>query len=210
MNFFQIIMDKTKKFVLQKKQLNNLKSKMNPKTMLHLGCGRNYFNDWINIDNNSYNDIQKLDLHWDVRKKLPFKDNSVDFIYNEHFFEHLSIEESLSVLNDFKRILKPNGVIRISMPDLDEIVQIYLNPHYKPEDFSAVMGTELLTKAEFLNVYFRWWGHQWLYNWEELERRLKTAGFLKIKQCKIGISEHKELNNIEQRTDSRLIAEVSK
>lgn len=210
MNFFQIIMDKTKKFVLQKKQLNNLKSKMNPKTMLHLGCGRNYFNDWINIDNNSYNDIQKLDLHWDVRKKLPFKDNSVDFIYNEHFFEHLNIEESLSVLNDFKRILKPNGVIRISMPDLDEIVQIYLNPHYKPEDFSAVMGTELLTKAEFLNVYFRWWGHQWLYNWEELERRLKTAGFSKIKQCQIGVSEYKELNNIEQRTDSRLIAEVSK
>ncbi|MDD2524064.1 MAG: methyltransferase domain-containing protein [Endomicrobiia bacterium] len=210
MLFFQAIIDKTKNFILQKKQLKNLKKKMNPKTMLHLGCGRNYFNDWINIDNNSYNDIQKLDLHWDVRKKLPFKDNSVDFIYNEHFFEHLSIEESLSVLNDFKRILKPNGVIRISMPDLDEIVQIYLNPHYKPEDFSAVMGTELLTKAEFLNVYFRWWGHQWLYNWEELERRLKAAGFSKIKKCKIGISEYPELNNIEQRTDSRLIAEVSK
>ncbi len=210
MNLIKSIAGNIRLFFLQQKQLNEIKKKQNAKVMLHLGCGRNYFDGWINIDNNSYNDIQKLDLHWDLRKKLPFKDNSVDFIYNEHFFEHFSIEESLRLLHEFKRILNPQGVIRISMPDLDDIVKVYLNPDYGPADFSAVMGTELVTRAEFLNVYFRWWGHQWLYNWEEFERRLKDAGFSKIKKCARSISEYKELNNIEQRTDSRLIAEVCK
>lgn len=210
MNIFKRTTCKIKLFILQKKQLNLIKNKKTDKVMLHLGCGRNYFNGWINIDNNSYNDIKKLDLHWDLRKKLPFMDDSVDFIYNEHFFEHFSIEESLSLLNELKRILKPKGVIRISMPDLDDIVKVYLNQDYGPADFSAVMGTELITRAEFLNVYFRWWGHQWLYNWEEFERRLKDAGFSKIKKCIRGESEYKELTGVEQRTDSRLIAEICK
>lgn len=51
---------------------------------LHLGCGTNYMPGWINIDNNSDNNISKLDMLQDLRQPLPIKDNTVDFIYSEH------------------------------------------------------------------------------------------------------------------------------
>jgi len=50
---------------------------------------------------------------------LPFEDNSIDFIYSEHFFEHLFFDEALSLMQDCHRILKPNGVIRTCVPDAD-------------------------------------------------------------------------------------------
>lgn len=60
---------------------------------LHIGCGTVYKEGWINIDNNSDNNIEKMDFMWDLRKPLPLPENSVDFIYNEHFLEHLTVDE---------------------------------------------------------------------------------------------------------------------
>ena len=61
-----------------------------------------------------------------------------------------------------------------------------------------------------ININFRWWGHQWLYDWEELERRLLEAGAKSPKRCTIFKSEHPVLNNLETRNESILIAEVTK
>ncbi|MDL2284122.1 tetratricopeptide repeat protein [Oxalobacter sp. OttesenSCG-928-P03] len=180
---------------------------------LHLACGTAYKDGWINIDNNSYNNIQKLDLNWDLRMPLPFPDNSVDYVFNEHFLEHLTVEEGLSSLKDFLRVLKPGGVMRIAMPDLEEIVRAYLDENWK-ENYKAGFEkfglTFIQTRAELININFRWWGHQWLYDWEELERRLKEAGGEKIKRGRIFESEHNELKNLETRDESHLIAEVTK
>ena len=57
---------------------------------------------------------------------------------------------------------------------------------------------------------FSWWGHKWLYDWEELERRLKEAGYTNVKRCKQGKSTHPELRGLETREESNLIAEVTK
>lgn len=180
---------------------------------LHLASGTAYKDGWINIDNNSYNNIKKLDLNWDLRIPLPFPDNSVDYIFNEHFFEHLTVEEGLSSMKDFLRVLKPGGFMRIAMPDLEVTVRRYFDENWKENNraiFEKLGLTFIQTRAELINIGFRWWGHQWLYDWEELERRLKEAGGKKIKRCYIFESEHEELKNLETRDESILIAEVTK
>ena len=179
---------------------------------LHIGCGKNYFEGWVNIDNNSDNNIEKLDLNFDLRNSLPFEENSVDIIYNEHFLEHLTVEEGLRALVDFNRVLKPDGILRIAMPDLEDAVALYNNPNWREENKASMdkFGLGFIqTKAEYLNINMRWWGHKWLYDWEELERRLKEAGFQKIKKCQWRESENPELNNLETRSESTLIAEAS-
>lgn len=112
------------------------------------------------------------------------------------------------------KILKPNGVLRIAMPDLEMSVKDYMNKNSLTENkgFLKKYGLDFIkTNAEALNIAFRWWGHQWLYDWEELERRLKEAGCVKIKKCKLNESEHPELRNLETRGEaSSLIAEVVK
>lgn len=201
---------------IETKQIDSYsKKEPNPleKVKLHIGCGTNYFDGWINIDNNSDNNIQKLDLNWDLRNPLPFNENSVDFIFNEHFLEHLTVEEGVKALKDFKRVLKPDGIIRIAMPNLIDCIKTYNNPNWKQdnaESFNKYGLNFIKTKAEYLNINFRWWGHQWLYDWEELERRLNEAGFHDINQCELRKSEHIELRNLETRDESNLIAEASK
>lgn len=181
--------------------------------MLHVGCGTNYMEGWINIDNNSDNNIKKLDFMWDLREPLPFPESSVDFIFNEHFLEHLTVEEGKAALQDFKRILKPSGVLRIAMPDLADVVSDYLNLNWKEErkEFLKKYGLDYIkTRAENINICFRCWGHKWLYDWEELDRRLNEVGFSNIEKCRLYESEYPELRNIESRPESRLIAEVKK
>ena len=178
---------------------------------LNLGCGTDYKEGWVNVDNNSDDNIEKLDLNWDLRNPLPHKDNSVDFIFNEHFFEHLTVEEGQVCMKDFMRVLKPGGVMRIAMPDLEEAVAFYMDKNWKQKAFIKNFGLDFVeTRAELLNMNFRNWGHKWLYDWEELERRLKQAGYTNIKRCKRGKSDHAELSKLEIRNESNLIAEVIK
>jgi len=183
------------------------------KVKLNVGCGTDYKRGWINIDNNTDNNIEKLDLNWDLRNPLPFPENSVDFIFNEHFVEHLTVEEARASLADFKRVLKPNGVMRIAMPDLEVAVQQYLDKNWKERPFIKRYGLEFVeTRAELLNMGMRWWDHKWLYDWEELARRLKEVGFksTRIRKAKHSKSVHRELVGLETRDESILIAEVTK
>lgn len=180
---------------------------------LNLGCGRDYKRGWINIDNNPNKSIKNLDINWDLSISIPFENNSVDFIFNEHFLEHLTVEEGQVFLKDCKRVLKDGGVLRISMPDLETTVKDYFNPNWKEDkkEYYKKFGLEFIkTKAEKININFRSWGHKWLYDKEELERRLKEAGFKNIKFCELKESDYPELRNLETRNESTLIAEVVK
>ena len=178
---------------------------------LNVGCGTDYKDGWINIDNNSDANIEKLDLNWDLRYPLPFPENSVDYIFNEHFIEHLTVEEGQAAIKDLMRVLKPGGVMRIATPDLEDNVYKYLNVAIEEDQVIKTFNLDFIkTKAERMNIGFRAWGHKWIYDWEELERRLREAGCSKVTRCTLHKSKHKELRNLEIRQESRLIAEVIK
>lgn len=66
----------------------------------------------------------------------------------------------------------------------------------------------LRTRAQMLNVGLRWWGHQHLYDREELTRVLSEAGFEQVAFPSHGESEHGDLRGLEPRADSRLVAEA--
>ena len=67
---------------------------------------------------------------------------------------------------------------------------------------------EVTTKAEYLNVCFRNWGHKWIYDREELHRRLREVGFRTIKDAECSISTIPTLNGLENRPDSLLVCEA--
>lgn len=206
-----LILKRIIKYISNSKSFN--KQFNNQPLKLHPGCGTVYKDGWINIDNNSDNNIQKLDLKYDLRKGIPFKDSSVDYIYNEHFLEHLTVKEGKVFLKECKRVLKKDGVLRIAMPDLETTVNEYFNPNWKEDNaerFKKFGLTHIKTRAERINIAFRDWGHKWLYDREELERRLKEAGFINIKFCNLRESDYPELRNLETRNESTLIAECVK
>lgn len=173
---------------------------------LNLGCGDVYLEEWINIDLDS----SKADINQDLRSPLPYTDNTVDFIINEHFIEHLTVEEGLKFLEECFRVLKPGGVFRIATPDLTYTLFRYFF-FWKKQDWIKKYRYEWLkTKGEMINLCFHEWGHKYLYDREELIKRLKEAGFKKIKRVKFGKSSYNELKNKETRKESRLILESIK
>ena len=173
---------------------------------LNIGCGDVYYKNWINIDIDS----PKADLVHDLRKPLPFKDNSVSFIYNEHFIEHLTLKEGLSTFKDFYRVLKPNGVLRIATPDLNNVIFRYFY-QWKKQNWIKKYGYDWIrTRGEMINMAFHEWEHKYLYNFEDLKLRLKETGFKSIKKEKLGKSKFKILRNLETRPESKLIVEATK
>ncbi len=91
--------------------------------MLNLGCGRRFHPDWTNLDLHPCDPAVKA---WNVNLPLPFADQSFDAVYHSHLLEHLRPNEALSFLRECRRVLTPGGIIRIAVPNLETIAQLYL------------------------------------------------------------------------------------
>jgi predicted SAM-dependent methyltransferase len=172
---------------------------------LHVGCGRNYFDGWINAD---------IDLRAELiiflEKKSPFPNDSLDRIYSEHVLEHVSYQSGVFFLRQAYRTLRPGGVIRLAMPDLDDLIDGYQRDWRRFDWINWKEYSFIKTKAEMINVAFRWWGHQHLYNREELARALNEAGFSEFAFLEHSQSRYDDLKGLETRLDSKLIVEAVK
>lgn len=153
---------------------------------LHLGSGPVALPGWINIDNLPYPGVDHV---WDLRRGLPYRD--ARFIYAEHFVEHLAYDDAVSLLRECRRVLHPEGVIRLSTPNLDWVV---LNS-YHPGQWER--PADAARDCMWLNRAFRGWGHQFLYNSAMLEGLLSESGFGQVRFEAYGHSEHPELSGLE-------------
>ena len=175
---------------------------------LHIGCDRVHLDGWLNIDRR--NVPGHVDMVWDATQRFPMPDASCSLIYNEHFLEHLYPEQAMSFLRECHRLLRPGGILRTAMPSLEYLVAKYMDPvHWKEQAWlSKPSYQHIKTRAEMLNAAFRWWGHRWLYDREELHRRLQDAGFEAVCDVERGVSVERDLCNRETREDSLLLCEA--
>lgn len=91
---------------------------------LNLGCGDIYVTDedWLNYDYLPHSDnVKKIDLG----KPFPLKSETFVLVYSSHFLEHLTSTTLKLVLQESFRVLKKGGIIRIVVPDFDEMIQRY-------------------------------------------------------------------------------------
>jgi SAM-dependent methyltransferase len=90
---------------------------------LNLGCGSRFHLNWENVD--FHQTAPNVRAH-DLRKGIPYADASFDVVYHSHLLEHFSRESAPIFLRECHRVLKPGGVIRVVVPDLESIVRLYL------------------------------------------------------------------------------------
>jgi len=171
---------------------------------LHLGSGSFNFQGWLNVDL----DAPEADMHLDLRKKLPFGNELISHIYNEHFIEHITKEESINLLKECYRVLKNGGIIRLSTPNLKSIIAAYLARNLTEwSDVSWLPNSP----CDLINESMRLWGHQYLYDAEALVVVLKEAGFNSVKFVNYRESDDQEFIKIENRPfHNELIIEARK
>jgi predicted SAM-dependent methyltransferase len=172
---------------------------------LNLGCGDIFFAGWVNVD---LDDLRRANLIWNLTDRFPLSDGSCSLIYSEHVIEHFGVEDGLKIFRECRRLLVPGGVLRVAMPSLEYCVESYARDSWRPdfERWEELRGVK--TRCEALNVAMRWWGHQWLYDREELHRRLGEAGFNQCRDVEWGRSPVQELCNRETRVETLLIVEA--
>lgn len=90
---------------------------------LNLGCGSRFHPEWINLDLFPAHDSVKT---YDLGQPLPFEDETFDVVYHSHVLEHLRKNEVLPFLRECRRVLKVGGILRIALPDLENIAKSYL------------------------------------------------------------------------------------
>lgn len=112
------------------------------KLTLNLGCGEKVFDEYpeghkcINFDNRS---LKGVDVVGDVRH-ISFPDSIFDYILASDIIEHFTIKETKHLLLEWKRLLKPNGVLEIKTPNLKFLAENYVKglrdrAHPHPADF---------------------------------------------------------------------------
>lgn len=93
------------------------------KTYVNLGCGARYHPEWTNFDivPQGPGVIQA-----DLSQGIPLSKGTADVVYHSAVLEHIRREHVVPFLRECHRVLKPGGVIRIAVPDLEGICRLYL------------------------------------------------------------------------------------
>ncbi len=68
---------------------------------------------------------ESLMVH-DLSKGIPFEDNSSDVAYHSHVLEHIDREIAPLFIKEIHRVLKPGGILRIAVPDMERNCRNYI------------------------------------------------------------------------------------
>jgi predicted SAM-dependent methyltransferase len=140
---------------------------------VHLGCGEHYIDGMINCDGNLFRRID----HWlDLRLPLPFPDASVAVAYTSHTLEHLYPDEALRLLQEIRRVLRPDGVARVGVPDVSHFFKIAEGQAKSgwPRKFDDPVG-------QAVNYLFCDGQHRYAYNHAILATFARQAGFSDVR-----------------------------
>ncbi len=114
-----------------------MESKKEKLKYLNLGCGLTFHKDWINVD---FVSSSKYVLAHNLLKGIPFPDNSFKVVYHSHILEHFKKSDGINFIKECYRVLQKDGLIRIAIPDLEQIAINYLK--YLNESVAGVRESE--------------------------------------------------------------------
>jgi SAM-dependent methyltransferase len=172
---------------------------------LHMGCGPLRYEGYLNCD------LSGGEYCVDATRPLPILDNSLDYVYSEHFIEHVAFDEALFFLKESLRVLKKGGICRCLFPDFSSLLlaadkekeleaklrdritggivsrngECLMNPRVSAEQ------AELWdARDDICNNFFRDWGHKYLWSARHLQKTLEYIGFQKVEIAPFGESNY--------------------
>lgn len=172
------------------------------------GCGLSAPEEWLNFDASPTLRVQRIPVlkallkpkpvfpsnvrYGDIIKGLPLKENELEGIYCSHVLEHLSLEDFRIALRNTYKVLKPEGMFRLVLPDLEFYARTYLEELSGGDTLAAMtfikqsmLGIERRPRGlgGMLRSFLGNSHHLWLWDYPSLSAELAVAGFRDIRRC---------------------------
>jgi len=151
---------------------------------LHIGSGNKIFDGWENVDIFSH---VPCDVYSNALA-LPYKQETFDLIYASHVLEHFNRHVVQAALCHWASLLKPNGILRISVPNFDAIVKFYR----ETDDIHSIMGLLYGGQKFFLD------NHCIVFNYNLLKSYLEKAGCYSVRFWDWRTTEHSQYDDYSQ------------
>ena len=174
---------------------------------LNWGCGDQGEPGWVNSD---LKEGPGIDVSGDIRDGLPLPSDSFDYVVSVHALPMISYPDLVPVLAELRRVLKPGGVLRLVLPDLDKGIAAYLSgdkAHF------LVPDEELRSWGGKFVVHMLWYG--WsvtMFTADFAEELLLKAGYRHVHHCGYleTESDHPGITELDNRERESLFVEAVK
>lgn len=155
---------------------------------LHVGCGKRNFPGFIHVDIVPHAHVD----HVTVAEDLSFaEDNSVDLIYASHILEHYPRREFGNVLREWRRVLKPEGILRLAVPDFAACAKIYYERGLE-DGLSGLIG--MICGGQRDEYDF----HKMIFDEPFLKTSLIAIGFSSVRHWDWQTTDHAEFDDYSQ------------
>jgi predicted SAM-dependent methyltransferase len=152
---------------------------------LHLGCGKRHIPGFVHIDAIDYPHVD----HVSTIDSLSFiPSDSVDLIYNCHVLEHFRRRDVGRVLTEWRRVLRPGGTLRISVPDFAMLCEVYRRYQKLDQVIGALFG-----RQDYLyNIHYN------VFDLDSVSRDLQSVGFVDVHRYDWRDTEHAHVDDYSQ------------
>jgi predicted SAM-dependent methyltransferase len=174
---------------------------------LNWGCGEWIEPGWINSD---IKEDPRIDLVADILEGLPLETESIDYAVAAHALPEIPLMQLVPTLEELRRVLKPGGVLRLILPDLDKGIDAY---HRRQADYFQVPDEEMASLSGKFITQMLWYGYsRSLFTHEFIEELLGKAGFVRVDHCqfKQTASPFPEIVTLDNREQESLFVEAVK
>ncbi len=124
-------------------------------------------------------------------ERLPIDDNSASLIYASHVLEHFGRNEYMAVLKEWFRVLKPGGLLRLSVPDFAACVEIYYE-NGLADGLSGLVGLVVGGQRDERDF------HKMIFDEEFLHCNLLETGFCEVRRWDWRATEHADVDDYSQ------------
>ena len=152
------------------------------RTFVNVGCGLSTGKKFTNVDALPFSNVHYIS---DIRVLSMFMDDSVDLIYASHVVEHIPRSELPGVLTEWRRALKPGGVLRISVPDFDSLLAVYDS---SGRQINAILAN-LMGQDPPYNCHYSVWNQPYA------EDVFRSCGFVHPRRWDPRTAEHHEFED---------------
>ena len=141
-----------------------------------------YHHNWVNMDVHDLGQFAQANgyryVRQDLRQGLPFKTGEVDLISCCHTLEHVTYAEGFAFLRECRRAIKPDGGMRIIVPDAAKLIDYYIEEDKDLSVFNEINEGCALSPTDAGKLWsILVAGHQAFYDAETLSEALQEAGW---------------------------------